>query len=73
MDNYILVLVIIHVELSLGRVQMIAFDVYLSIFFMQYKYGYRLQSLLEVGGAKTLSIERFCSSNQVCFSCSSTN
>jgi hypothetical protein len=34
------------------------------------KFRDRLQSLLEVGGAEIVSIKAFCSSSQVCNSCS---
>ncbi|ESR42978.1 hypothetical protein CICLE_v10013286mg [Citrus x clementina] len=38
---------------------------------IKYKYGDKLQSLLEVSGAKSLSIQSFCPSSQVGDSCSS--
>ena len=40
---------------------------------VQYKFRDRLQSLLEVGGAKIVSVSGFCSSSQVCNSCSLYN
>lgn len=33
---------------------------------LQYKFGDKLQSLLEVGGGKVCSLEVFCLSSQVC-------